>query len=64
MTFDEAELNFLLEAIVRFKQDIGMWGYVVPKGKDNIDLTRKYTVALTDLEGKIMRHLDGDDNES
>lgn len=62
--FDETELNFILEAIVRFRQDIGTWGYVIPKGSENVDLTKNYNVALKDLQDKILCYIDGGDDET
>jgi hypothetical protein len=61
--FDETELNFVLEAIVRFRQDVEMWGYIIPKGSSNVDLTLEYKRALGDLQEKIRRHLDGEADE-
>lgn len=57
--FDETELNFILEAITRFRQDIDMWGYVVPQGKGQADLTREYQAALKSIRDRIVTHLDG-----
>lgn len=57
--FDETELNFILEALRRFKQDIDMWGYIVPKGKTQADLTHEYKRAIDGLLAKIGEHLDG-----
>jgi len=57
--FDETELNFILEALRRFKQDIDMWGYIVPKGKTQVDLTHEYKRVIDGLLAKIGEHLDG-----
>ena len=43
----------------RFKQDIDMWGYIVPKGKTQADLTHEYKRAIDGLLAKIGEHLDG-----
>ena len=62
--FNSTELFVILEAIVRFKQDVEEWGYIIPKGSSNEDLSPKYREALNGLQEKIHRHLDGESEEA
>ena len=63
LEFDETELNFILESLQRFKQDIDMWGYIVPKGKTQVNLTHEYKTAIDALVAKIGEHLDGESRD-
>jgi hypothetical protein len=56
--FDEADLNYILAAVVDFK--VRVMRMEVNVGRD-AEVRKEYVRALTAIEGKISRELDGDE---
>jgi len=56
--FDEADLNYILAAVVDFK--VRVMRMEVNVGGD-AEVRKEYVRALTAIEGKILHELDGDE---